>query len=125
MQGISAYPAVGHWHYVTYGLSELWAKESDDPEKSGFGFEFTMRVSRSESDRDPPGWPFTLLEKLAQAVRRGSEFAVGHQADVGEPIDGKTIGRTSLMFVADPELATIETANGRLGFLEVVGIQTG
>src|SRR5277367_4602912 len=33
IHGISAYKNAGsspHWHFVTYGFSELWAKESTD-----------------------------------------------------------------------------------------------
>lgn len=29
LQGCSAYRASDHWHYITYGLTELWSK---DPE---------------------------------------------------------------------------------------------
>ncbi|MGW2857788.1 hypothetical protein ACWDAZ_40260, partial [Streptomyces sp. NPDC001215] len=40
LQGCSAYPAEGHWHYVTYGLSELYTPgEDDDPDWSGWGFD--------------------------------------------------------------------------------------
>jgi hypothetical protein len=34
-----------HWHLVTYGLSELDGKESDDPLLSGWGFELTFRLA--------------------------------------------------------------------------------
>jgi len=40
---------VPHWHIVGYGMSELYAKETDDPEESGWGFELTFRVSDSVS----------------------------------------------------------------------------
>src|SRR3954447_25848966 len=49
LQGISVYQRerpVPHWHYATYGFSELYEKESDDPEYSGFGFELTFRLAR-------------------------------------------------------------------------------
>jgi hypothetical protein len=35
IHGISAYKntdPVPHWHFITYGISELWAKESSDPD---------------------------------------------------------------------------------------------
>ncbi len=34
LDGISAYRAIDHWHLVTYGLTELFFKESDDAELS-------------------------------------------------------------------------------------------
>ncbi|WP_256843440.1 suppressor of fused domain protein, partial [Pseudomonas aeruginosa] len=42
LDGISVYWAdapVPHWHYITYGFSELYAKESSDAAASGYGFE--------------------------------------------------------------------------------------
>src|SRR5262245_58672455 len=55
--GISAYRAKdpAHWHFVTYGFSELYAKESDDPEVSGWGFELTFRLARGREEL-PPNW---------------------------------------------------------------------
>jgi hypothetical protein len=41
LDGISVYWAdapVPHWHYITYGFSELYAKESSDAAASGYGF---------------------------------------------------------------------------------------
>lgn len=35
---------IPHWHYVTYGFTELYQKECEDPEVSGFGFELTFRL---------------------------------------------------------------------------------
>ena len=40
LQGISVYKNLSpkpHYHFVTYGFSELYEKESDDPEYSGYG----------------------------------------------------------------------------------------
>jgi hypothetical protein len=54
LTGISAYPAndPDHWHYITYGFSELYEKETDDPEVSGFGIELTFRLARSPGDTE-------------------------------------------------------------------------
>jgi Suppressor of fused protein (SUFU) len=122
VQGISAYPAARHWHYVTYGLSELWEKESEDLATSGFGYEFTIRVPSAEADAQPPQWPFVLLEKLAQTVRSGSGYWIGHRADVGGPIDGGASRLNGLAFVRDPELGEIDTPNGSLMFIQIVGV---
>jgi suppressor of fused-like protein len=47
---------------VTYGLSELYVKETDDPEISGFGYKMTLRIPRDELEDRPPDWAFVLLE---------------------------------------------------------------
>src|SRR6187402_878939 len=39
LDGISAYDNPGpprHWHFVSYGLSDLFDKESEDPARSGW-----------------------------------------------------------------------------------------
>ena len=54
LDGISVYRVeepVPHWHYVTFGFSELYAKESDLAEVSGFGFELTFRLERGGRGR--------------------------------------------------------------------------
>src|SRR3712207_6048111 len=53
LDGVSAYAAdepAPHWHWVTFGLTELYSKVGDDPDWSGWGFELTMRVPRGPDD---------------------------------------------------------------------------
>jgi hypothetical protein len=57
LDGISAYRVDGpppHWHFVSYGLSELYRKESEDPEVSGWGIELTFRLGREVELRFDP-----------------------------------------------------------------------
>src|ERR1700679_2089959 len=52
LDGVSVYKRERpspHWHFVSYGLTELYVKESDDTEVSGFGFELTFRLARDAS----------------------------------------------------------------------------
>ena len=54
IDGVSVYEHAGppaHWHYVSYGLSELYRKESDDLELSGWGIELTFRLVRGAEPR--------------------------------------------------------------------------
>lgn len=46
LDGISVYDGGDYWHFVTYGLSELYDKESDDKEWSGYGMEFTFKIKK-------------------------------------------------------------------------------
>jgi len=53
---ISVYTAtepMEHWHFVTYGFSELYEKEKEDPEHSGFGFELTFRLAKADRETEP------------------------------------------------------------------------
>jgi suppressor of fused len=122
VQGISAYPAEGLWHLVTYGLSELYVKESANLEESGFGYELTFRIPRHEEQDRPPDWPFTLLENVAITQLEGTDYRAGSRLYVGDPIDGDRSRLTVLAFTADLDLEPIETPNGRVEFLQLVGI---
>jgi Suppressor of fused protein (SUFU) len=132
LQGCSAYPAAGHWHYITYGLSELYEPDpEDDAEWSGWGFELTCRVVRGTED-EPPLWPFTILNELAKYVN-GNKAVLesGHRIDLGQPItgyphlpDAPPTGLTVCALTLDPQLGRIDTPNGKVEFLQVVGVSS-
>ena len=123
INGVSAYRDAAVWFLVTYGLSELFDKVSDDPERSGWGFELTMRVAATHDDA-PPAWAVRLLSKLGSYVfSSGKPFEEGHRMSPGGPITGSADSRlTGLAFTADPQLGEIDTPNGRVQFLTVVGL---
>lgn len=127
LDGISNYKVdlpVPHWHIVGYGLSELYEKESDEAEDSGWGFELTMRVARAEDEQDPPMWAMSFLQNLARYVfSSGNSFAPYHHMDLNGPIalNADTAIRAAL-FARDPQLPPIDTPNGKLSFVQVVGI---
>jgi len=130
LDGISAWKRlepVPHWHFVTYGLSELYAKESDNAEESGYGFELTLRVACDPTDVDPPVWAFGLLQNLARYVfQSGNVFRDGHWMPANGPLGvGQETQICSMAFLFDPELPAIDTPNGHLAFIQVVGITVG
>lgn len=127
LEGISVYERkdpIPHWHFVTYGFSELYEKEWKDADYSGYGFELTFRLQKEASDTEPPKWALNFLQNIARYVfSTGNYFAVGHYLNANGPIAAGTdslIG--SIAFVEDPELSAIDTQNGRVEFLQIVGI---
>lgn len=127
IDGISVYTnddPVPHWHYVTYGFSELYEKESDDPEESGYGFELTLRLARRADDAEPPVFAANFLQNLARYVfDSGNVFEPGEHIDFNGPIAaGTDTAITAGCFALDPELGEIDTPNGHLRFVQVVGI---
>ncbi|MDE7432684.1 MAG: suppressor of fused domain protein, partial [Lachnospiraceae bacterium] len=113
---------ISHWHYITYGFTELYDKESDDEEISGFGFELTFRLKKNENE--PPIWPVNLLQNIARYVfNTGNIFAPGHHMNANGPIQlGYDTEITALGFISDPELPEIDTENGSVEFIQMVGI---
>jgi hypothetical protein len=127
LDGISAYKNSGppqHWHFITYGFSELYAKESELAGLSGYGFELTFRLARNPDETNPPSWVFGFLQNIARYVfKTGNLLDVGHHMDLNGPIALGQSTQIGAIFVAqDPQLPPIETVNGRLRFLEVVGV---
>ncbi|MEV1144901.1 suppressor of fused domain protein [Micromonospora sp. NPDC049799] len=122
LYGLSAYRSDGYWLLVTFGMTELFAKESDDQDVSGWGCELTMRVPM-DADQ-PPAWALRLLERLVNYVfDSGRPFAEGHRLDPAGPITGEANTRlTAVAFAADPELPPIASPYGSARFLTVVGI---
>ncbi|MDY0957011.1 suppressor of fused domain protein [Stenotrophomonas rhizophila] len=130
LDGISVYWAESprpHWHYVTYGFSELYDKQSDDAADSGYGFELTFRLAAAPGqgpDDAPPVWPMNLLQNLARYVfSSGNVFEAGHHLDANGPIalDTDTVLR-HLALVEDQQLPPRDTPNGRVRFLQIVGL---
>lgn len=133
LDGISVYWSMSprpHWHYVTFGFSELFAKQSDDPAVSGFGFELTFRLAAppgASAADTPPSWPMNLLQNLARYVfETGNVLEQGHHLDANGPIavQHRTLLR-HLAFMLDPQLPPIDTVNGHLQFLQIIGLAEG
>jgi hypothetical protein len=132
LQGCSAYDAGDHWHYVTYGLSDLYEKDpADDPEFSKWGLESTIRIAKARADGgQAPGWPFDLLNRIANWVNRDAVLIEpGMRVDFGQPItghptvaDAPPTALTILAVTPDPQLPEINTPNGRVWFLQLVGV---
>ena len=126
--GVSAYrrqEPVPHWHYITYGLTELYEKEFRNPELSGFGFELTMRIV-SDDDVDPPMWPLNVLTMMANYVARsGNRLGDGEwMGELGPITNVVQTSLTAAAFAYDPELPAIATVHGEVSFLQIVPLTT-
>ncbi|MFO0632842.1 MAG: suppressor of fused domain protein [Nannocystaceae bacterium] len=129
----AAAPATGtpaHWHFVTYGLSELFEKSSPVRDVSGFGFELCFRLPRASVDGVlepmPPRWPLELLQGIARYVMTGhGELDTGHLVDLGGPLWGEGGGATAIeavICVPDPQLGKMTTPLGSVLFLCLLGL---
>jgi hypothetical protein len=127
LQGISVYKnttPLPHFHYVTYGFSELYEKEGHDPDVSGFGFELTFRLARDAADEDPPVWALNFLQNIARYVfSTGNALAKHHHVDLNGPIAlGRETQICNIALEVDPQLGEINSQNGCVTFLQVVGL---
>ena len=119
------------WHYVTYGLSELFEKSSPRPEISGFGFELSFRLPRTPQHQRPPNWPLRVLQGIGNYVMNGhGQLDTGHVMDLGGPIMGAeesalATALEGVICVPDSVLGQggkLDTPHGSVLFLLLVGL---
>lgn len=116
-----------HFHIVSYGFSELYYNEkAAGGEFSKWGFELTMRVKPFAGDPDKPTWVINMMNNLARYVfTSGKWFEEFQYIPANGPIRLDTdTDITGLAFIKDPEAGRIDTPNGEVTFLQIVGLTT-
>jgi suppressor of fused-like protein len=71
-QGNPAERVPDHWHYVSFGLSNIHGDANAPNGPSGLGFELTFRL-KGRLEGIPPAWPVDLLQKLARYIHLTSK----------------------------------------------------
>lgn len=129
LTGISIYETDEYYHFVTYGLSEIYGKETDDPDISGYGMEFTMRLKKSSIAPADEEAELRCVCGTMQKIARIT-FSNGELFRANEYIyTGQTSGidrhqssaLTGFILVTDPKAGEIDTKNGRVSFVEFIG----
>ena len=123
LDGYSFYTSVnGYKHLISYGMSELYAKEEAyGQEKSKWGYEMTMKLAQ---DQDAM-WATNLMANLARYTFTNEEaLKLGMLiSGDGTPLKPHTNSKiTALLVVEDEELPPLNTLNGLVIFLQLVGI---
>lgn len=128
LKGISVYDVKEknpHWHFITYGLTELYEKVSDNPEKSGFGIELTLRLAKEANETEVPNWAINFLNNLANYIfKTANVFNEGHYLDTNGPIAANSnTNLKAVVFFRDAVLnKEYKSPNGNMKFLQVTGI---
>lgn len=128
LDGISVYDGGNYWHFITYGLSELYEKESDDKEISGYGMEFTFKLKKGsyENEEGEIKCICGILQAIARITfTKGEIFRAYEYLYTGqtEGIDTKMQSDiTGFITIPSPDFQTIDTPNGRLAFIEFIGV---
>jgi hypothetical protein len=120
VDGVSAYETSTGWHLVTFGLTELFTKEADDAQVSGWGYELTLRTPMAD---EPQRWALELLLAVAKATqRRGVLFGEGHRLDIGSGIGGDGSRLQAVAFTRDRAAQPRRFPFGRYVLLQMVGV---
>lgn len=127
LQGISVYDGGDYWHFVTYGLSELYEKESDIKDVSGYGMEFTFKLKKDnyENQENEIKCVCGILQSVARITFiKGELFNVYETLYTGQTqgIDCNRKSKiTGFITVPDDKFYEIDTPNGKVCFVEFVG----
>ena len=128
LQGISIYDGGDYWHFVTYGLSELYEKKSDVKDVSGYGMEFTFKLKKDnyENEENEIKCICGILQSIARITfTKGEVFDIDEYLYTGqtEGIDSKKKSNiTGFITVPDDKFNEIDTPNGKVHFVEFVGV---
>ncbi|WP_196802976.1 suppressor of fused domain protein [Candidatus Stoquefichus massiliensis] len=127
LDGISIYDGGDYWHFITYGLSELYEKESENIEYSGYGMEFTLKLKKNVKDEDAELKGICgILQAIARITFENGELFKPYEYLYTGQTQGMDIEMKSLLTgfitIPDTQLKTIETPNGRVEFVEFIGV---
>ncbi|XP_015924709.1 suppressor of fused homolog [Parasteatoda tepidariorum] len=117
-----------HWHYVSFGLSDLHGdgrvhEISTEETPSGFGFELTFRLKREPNERVPPTWPAAIMQALAKYVFQSENtLCAGDHVSWHCPLDNSDSRIQHMLMCEDPQLGTVQTPYGPVIFVQIVGV---
>lgn len=127
LQGISIYDGGDFWHFVTYGLSELYEKETDDEDISGYGMEFTFKLKKDNYENEEAELKCIcgILQQIARMTfTRGEIFKPYEYLYTGQ-MAGIDVNQksniTGFITIPDTSFMSINTPNGKVDFVEFIG----
>lgn len=129
LKGISVYDAGDSWHFVSYGLTELYDKTSSNAEVSGYGMEFTFRLKKGCYDDEESEIKCIcgIFQQLARITFQKGELFLPYEYTYYEGqavgIDVKKKSKlTGFISIPDTRAKEIETPNGKVIFVEFIGV---
>lgn len=128
LQGISVYDGESYWHFITYGLSELYEKESPVKEVSGYGMEFTFKLKKDnyENEENEIKCICGILQSIARITFTTGEIFNAYEYLYTGQTEGIDYNRksklTGFITVEDDKFHSINTPNGKVNFVEFIGV---
>ena len=120
LDGFNVYDLGEFWHYISFGMSEIYEKESENRDVSGWGYEYSFKLKKGNEDKAPQ-WVITPLQKLARYVyNQCLPFDEAHFIPFGSAIiPDLNENLNSFIFSFDPIIGVIDTPTGSLKMLEI------
>ncbi len=128
IDGISVYDSGKYWHFITYGISELYDKKTDNKEISGYGMEFTFKLKKDnyENEENEIKNICGILQNFARITFSKGELFNEYEYLYSGQTDGidtnKKSNLTGFITIPDKEFRPIDTPNGKVKFVEFIGV---
>lgn len=127
LDNVQVYDGGDYWHFVSFGLSELYEKESENKDISGYGMEFTVKLKKG-SFKDEEGeirCIISILQDLAKLTFENGELFLPYEyiytgQEQGIDMEGKSM-LTGFITVPETKVEKIDTPNGEVVFVELIG----
>ncbi len=124
LEGFSAFDmGNGCRHIVTYGMTELYADErAFGGAFSRWGYEMTFKIKAQTGEECL--WAMDMLSNLARYTYASERWLEPFECiHGGTPLHEGTDSKiTSVITVADTAARSLDTVNGRVDFIQLVGI---
>ena len=125
---VTIYDGGDYFKYVTYGLTELYDKKSEDKTKSGFGMEFTFKLKKDayEDEEKELKNVVGILQTLARSTKEDGEIFKPYEyiytgQTVGMDIEHKS-NIVGFITIPDTELRIVHSYYGDVEFITFIGV---
>lgn len=128
LDGISVYDGGDFWHFVTFGQTEIYQKECEDKEVSGYGYELTFKLKKADYEDEEAEIRCIcgILQSIARITFKNGEIFRPYEYIYTGQTTGIDANRksalTGFICVSDPSVNMIDTPNGKVSFLELIGM---
>ena len=128
LRGISIYDGGDYWHFVTYGLTELYEKESKNKEVSGYGMEFTFKLKKDKYDNEEAEIKCIcgILQSIARITFTNGEIFKPYEfIYTGQTTGIDANGHSNIngfITIPDTNAKPLNTPNGKMEFVELIGV---
>lgn len=127
LDGISVYNGKEYFHFVTYGLSELYEKQNGNPQRSGYGFELTVKLKKEglENPMLEVRHMCSLLQMVAGITAEGGhQFLPGQVLPISRQKGLDAGGKSHIagFLTKEDELGSIMSPFGTVQLVQLVGV---
>ncbi|WP_459129925.1 suppressor of fused domain protein [Guggenheimella bovis] len=126
LDGMSVYDGGDFWHFVTFGMTELYEKKQKNKKISGYGYEMTFKLKKGDYDEEKEFMKlFSVFQNLARyTFETGTIFKPYESIQIGHEIDDEEYSEmVGFMTIPDPSVQPIQTNTGKIEFLEFIGLK--